>query len=114
MYTGRRRMYPGVAVLHNELFIAGGCSNWNTEKSAAYYDRESGTEWGGGVMDMQQARYGHGLICVNDMVYAIGGEAHDTVEVYDPSTNKWRTLQQKLDGKVYDTGAGLLMKCFLE
>ena len=113
----RMRMYLGMAVLQNKLFITGGCSHWNTEKSAWYHDMKSGEELH--VEDMHEARYGHGLICVNDMVFAIGGEgpdmsSHDTVEVYDPKTNKWRTLEQKLDGRVYNTGAGLLMKYYLE
>ena len=105
-------MYSGVAVLHNKLYIAGGAGSWQTRKSLKYKDMETG-RWSQ-VKDMHLARYGHGMVSVNDKLYAIGGHAVNTVEVYDPNTNKWRTLQQKLDGKVSNTGAGVMMKYYLE
>ena len=46
-------------------------------------------------------------------LYAIGGDGVDSVEVYDPDNNTWTLLQHKLDGRVYNTGAGLIKKYYL-
>ena len=60
--------------------------------------------------NMKIARHGHSLVSLHGILYAIGGWGVDSVEVYDPDNNTWTMLEHKLDGKVFDTGAGLIKK----
>ena len=59
---------------------------------------------------MNIARDGHSLVSLNGRLYAIGGYDVDSVEVFDPDNNTWTLLQHKLDGKMKNTGAGLIKK----
>ena len=64
---------------------------------------------------MNIARRGHGLVSLHGKLYAIGGlgaadSILDSLEVYDPHSNKWTLLQQKIDAKVAHNGACLVIK----
>ncbi|XGW15071.1 hypothetical protein V3C99_000952 [Haemonchus contortus] len=76
------------AVLHSELYVAGG---WNEDSprlsSAEKYDPRT-NKWTP-VADMSCSRVGMGLAALNGKLYAIGGDNHTLVEVFDPKANLW-------------------------
>ena len=110
MPTGR--FGPGVAALDNKIYVTGGSGDdGQTMSSVDCYDPDTNT-WSQ-MANMNIARYGHSLVSLHGRLYAIGGWKVDSVEVYDPDNNTWTLLQQKLDGKVYNTGAGLIKKYYL-
>ena len=65
------------------------------------------------MANMNIARSGHSLVSLHGRLYAIGGDWVDDVEVYDPYSNTWTTLQHKIDGKVAGNGAGLIKKFYM-
>ena len=103
------RYKPGVAALDNKIYVTGGeDDDWQTMSSVDCYDPDTNTwSW---MANMNIGRYGHSLVSLHGRLYAIGGYDVDSVEVYDPDNNTWTLLQQKLDGKVFGTGAGLIKK----
>ena len=110
MPTGRH--YPGVAALNNKMYVTGGYWDGQTFSSVNCYDPDTNT-WSK-VANMNIARQDHSLVSLHGRLYVIGGRGVDSVEVYDPDNNTWTLLQHKLDGKVAYTGAGLIMKSFIE
>ena len=114
-----RRYKPGVAALDNKIYVTGGhhprCPS-PTMSSVDCYDPDTNT-WSQ-VANMNIARHNHSLVSPHGRLCAIGGEDDihgviDSVEVYDPDNNTWTLLQHRLDGRVYNTGAGLIKKYYL-
>ena len=105
------RVEPGVAALENKIYITGD-HDGEGMSSVDCYDPATNT-WSQ-VANMNIARHSHSLVSLHGRLYAIGGKDVDSVEVYDPDNNTWTLLQQKLDGKVFDTGAGLIKEMYLE
>ena len=68
--------------------------------------------------NMNVGRHSHGLFSLHGSLYAIGGNGldtiNDTVEVYDPDSNKWTLLQYELNSYVGGSGAGLIKKYSLK
>ena len=74
------------------------------------YDPETNT-WSQ-MPNMNIARRGHSLVSLHGRLHAIGGCHHDgdSVEVYDPNSQTWTLIQNKLDGEVTDAGVCLVRK----
>jgi len=107
-----KRRYAGVAALENKIYVTGGHDGLPMS-SVDCYDPDTNT-WSQ-VANMNIARWSHSLVSLHGRLYAIGGYAHvASVEVYDPDNNTWTLLQHKLDGRVYNTGAGLIKKYYLQ
>ena len=118
MRTLRRlRRFPAVAVLDNKIYVTGGLGDDDQPLSRVdCYDPDTNS-WSK-VASMNVVRRGHSLVSLDGRLYALGGLDSsigyiDSVEVYDPDNNTWTLLQHKLDGKVVNTGAGLIMKGIL-
>ena len=115
MLIKRRR--SGVAALDNKIYVTGGhltqYDYGEPVSNVDCYDPDTNT-WSQ-VANMNIARSSHSLVSLHGRLYTIGGEypEKDSVEVYDPDNNTWTLLQHKLDGKVADTGAGLIKKYYL-
>ena len=92
------------------IYVTGGYSN-GPMSSVDCYDPDTNT-WSQ-MANMNIARRGHCLVSLHGRLYAIGGDGVDSVEVYDPDNNTWTLLQLKLNGKVDETGAGLIKKYYL-
>ena len=65
------------------------------------------------MANMNMARSAHSLVSLHGRLYAIGGVHTDSVEVYDPDDNTWTMLQRRLDDRVFNTGACLTKKLYL-
>ena len=104
------RYRPGVAALDNKIYVTGG-EDGGVMSSVDCYDPDNNT-WSQ-LPDMNIARVGHSLVSLHGRLYAIGGYGVDSVEVFDPDNNTWTLLEQRLDGRVYDTGAGLLKNYYM-
>ena len=108
------RRLPGLAALDNKIYITGSIGH-QIMSSVDCYDPDTNT-WSQ-MANMNIGRYGHSLVSLHGRLYAIGGYRGwnyvDSVEVYDPDNNTWTLVQHKLDGEVYNTGAGLIKKYFL-
>ena len=114
------RLWPGVAALDNKIYVTGGCDGYDdgdfcgrwSMSSVDCYDPDTNT-WSR-LANMNIARRGHTLVGRAGSLYAIGGhQVEDSVEVYDPDNNTWTLLQQKLDGQVFRTGAGLIKNYYV-
>ena len=90
-------------------------------KTAECYDPDSNS-WSS-VADMNVARVSHCLVAANGMLFAIGGfedgdygldimdeTVIDSMEVYNPDTDTWTMIEEKLDGRVAYSGACALVK----
>ena len=109
------RWRSGVAALDNKIYVTGGRGGGQIMSSVDCYDPDTNT-WSQ-VANMNIARAAHSLVSLHGRLYAIGGfsvEYVDSVEVYDPDNNTWTLSQHKLNGTVYDTGAGLIKKYHVE
>ena len=108
-----RRFGPGIAALDNKIYVTGG-GDFGVMSSVDCYDPDTNT-WSQ-MANMNIARRGHSLVSLHGRLYAIGGwdvGSVNSVEVYDPHNNTWTLLQHNLDGRVYNTGAGLIKKYYL-
>ena len=101
------RWAPGVAAHENRFYVTGGYHG-QCSPSVDCYDPDTNT-WSQ-VADMNMARFGHSLVCLNGRLFAIGGFRVDSVEVYDPDNDTWTLQQDKLDGRVLVGRAGLIRK----
>ena len=110
-----KRVMPGVAALNSKIYVTGGDDvgvGVQPMSRVDCYDPDTNT-WSQ-MANMNIARRGHGLVSLHGRLYAIGGgEYVDSVEVFDPDNNTWTLLQQKLDGQVFGTGAGLIKNYYV-
>ena len=119
-----RKLGPGVAVLDDKIYVAGGEKNDSEDvepmSSVDCYDPDTNT-WSQ-VSNMNIARAGPILVSLQGRFYAIGGlgfrlstvdsgkagggyDYVDSIEVYDADNNTWNLLEHKLDGRVSGIGA---------
>ena len=98
-----KRIWPGVAALHDKIYVAGGKLGENSEdlRSVECYDLDT-NNWTE-VASMNFARAGYSLLSLRGRLYAMGGDGDDdedvgSVEVYDPENNSWTVLQDKIEG----------------
>ena len=115
-----RRFSPGMAVLNDKIYVAGGFGDLGhgsvcgvALRTVECFDPRTHT-WSY-VADMNIARYCHALVSCHGKLFAIGGRDVDgsyfeNAEVYDPNTDTWTELHQKLEGKVAYTGASIIKK----
>ncbi|XP_064415603.1 kelch-like protein 33 [Latimeria chalumnae] len=90
------RFRHGVAVLNNMLYIFGGSRYYGERdilKSVIRFDVAQQT-WEQ-LEDMKEPRNYFAAVCLNGLIYAIGGNKDDchilkTVECYDPDAKSWR------------------------
>ena len=104
-----RRYSPGVAALDSKIYVTGGGDGLQLLSRVDCYDPDTNT-WSQ-MANMNIARAAHSLVSLHGRLYAIGGV--DSVEVFDPDNNTWTLLQQKLDGQVFRTGAGLIKNYYV-
>jgi len=78
----------------DKLYITGGKDEYQEYKNSLIYDRK--TEKIKRIMDMQNARSYHTMVFneVFETMMVIGGENNDTVEIFDPLTNRWQLLPE--------------------
>ena len=104
-----KRYYSVIAALDNKIYVTGGGDeDYQPMSSVDCYDPDTNT-WSQ-VASMNCARKEHILVSQHGRLYAIGGRDCDNVEVYDPDNNTWTMLQNKLDGRVASTGAGIIKR----
>ncbi len=97
------------------LYVCGGFDGRALSTTAECYDPSHGG-WID-VADMGKGRYGHSMVVLDGLIYAIGGSDGDTrlVECYDPSADAWTpvapmltprrfTAAAAVDGKIYVVG----------
>ena len=68
---------------------------------------------------MIKKRRGHSLISLGGLLYAVGGGNDDdgyldTMEVYDPDTNIWEMVEEKLNGIVDSTGSCVMKRYYFD
>ena len=78
----------------DKLYITGGKDEYREYPNSLIYDRK--TEKIKRIMDMQNARCYHTMIFneIFETMMVIGGENNDTVEIFDPLTNRWQLLPE--------------------
>ena len=78
----------------DKLYITGGKDEYQEYQNALIYDRK--TEKIKRIMDMQNARSYHTMVFneVFETMMVIGGENNDTVEIFDPLSNRWQLLPE--------------------
>jgi hypothetical protein len=78
----------------DKLYITGGKDEYKEYPNSLIYDRK--TEKIKRIMDMQNARCYHTMIFneIFETMMVIGGENNDTVEIFDPLTNRWQLLPE--------------------
>ena len=76
----------------DKLYITGGKDEHQQYQNCIIYDKK--TEQIKRVMDMQQPRAYHNMVFneVFETLMVIGGENNNTVEIFDPLTNRWQRL----------------------
>ena len=81
-------------LIGDKLFITGGKDEIKEYAICIIYDRK--TEKIKRIMDMQNARSYHTLIYNNvfETIMVLGGENNDSVEIFDPLTNRWQLLPE--------------------
>ncbi|MBG30478.1 MAG: hypothetical protein CMI31_10830 [Opitutae bacterium] len=81
-----RSAYDGVESLDGKIYFVGG-HNGSTKNIAERYDPAS-NQWET-LAPMSLARKGVAAAVLNGKLYAIGGEGHTSVEIFDPQTGQW-------------------------
>ena len=78
----------------DKLYITGGKDEYKEYPNALIYDRK--TEKIKRIMDMQNARCYHTMVFneVFETMMVIGGENNETVEIFDPLSNRWQLLPE--------------------
>ena len=78
----------------DKLYITGGKDEYREYPNALIYDRK--TEKIKRIMDMKNPRSYHTMIFVEvfETMMVIGGEDNDTVEIFDPLSNRWQLLPE--------------------
>ena len=78
----------------DKLYITGGKDEYKEYQNALIYDRK--TEKIKRIMDMQNARCYHTMVFneVFETMMVIGGENNDSVEIFDPLSNRWQLLPE--------------------
>jgi len=97
------RSQIGLAVLNEFIYVAGGANSSGSEMSSVIRYCLKTDQWHTGKA-MQTGRYGHHLVELNGLLYAIGGYGKDTVERYNPQTDEW-TMVASTKYVHYDAGA---------
>ena len=105
-----KRIWPGVAALHDKIYVAGGKLGENSEdlRSVECYDLDT-KNWTE-VASMNFARSGYNLLSLRGRLYAMGGDGVGGVEVYDPDNNSWTVLEGRMEGM---NGACTIKKYFV-
>jgi hypothetical protein len=77
-----------------KLYITGGKDEYKEYPNCIIYDRK--TDQIKRIMDMQNPRCYHTMIFneVFETLMVIGGENNNTVEIFDPLTNRWQKLPE--------------------
>ena len=84
---------PGVGQLGEHIYIVGGASTRELLDTVEKWDGERFHR----VASLHHAREGPGVVAHDGKLYVLGGRGGDgSVEVYDPATDKWEILDQKL------------------
>jgi len=78
----------------DKLYITGGKDEYKEYPNSLIYDRK--TEKIKRIIDMQNARCYHTMVfCeVFETMMVIGGENNDSVEIFDPLSNRWQLLPE--------------------
>ena len=78
----------------DKLYITGGKDEYKEYANALIYDRK--TEKIKRIMDMQNPRCYHTMVFneIFETMMVIGGENNDTVEIFDPLSNRWQLLPE--------------------
>ena len=78
----------------DKLYITGGKDEYKEYPNALVYDRK--TEKIKRIMDMQNPRCYHTMVFneVFETMMVIGGENNDSVEIFDPLSNRWQLLPE--------------------
>ena len=78
----------------DKLYITGGKDEYTEYQNALIYDRKS--EKIKRIMDMQNPRSYHTMVFneVFETLMVIGGENNDSVEIFDPLSNRWQLLPE--------------------
>ena len=105
------------AVHDNKIYVAGGYNYEKVFQSVFCYDPFSNT-WTE-VASMNKRRRGHSLVNLDGLLYAIGGGNDDegfldNMEFYDPDTNTWEMLEEKLNGMVDGAGAFVMPRYYFQ
>jgi hypothetical protein len=81
-------------LIGDKLYITGGKDEYKEYPNALIYDRK--TEKIKRIMDMQNARCYHTMVFneVFETMMVVGGENNDTVEIFDPLSNRWQLLPE--------------------
>ena len=77
-----------------KLYVTGGKDEFKEYQNCLIYDKK--TEKIKRIMDMKNPRSFHSMIFneVFETMMVIGGEHNDTVEIFDPLTNRWQELPE--------------------
>jgi len=105
------------AVHDNKIYVAGGYHYGKKLQSVFCYDPVSNT-WTE-VASMNKRRRGHSLVNLDGLLYAIGGGNDDegfldNMEMYNPDTNTWEMLEEKLNGIVDGAGAFVMPRYYFQ
>jgi N-acetylneuraminic acid mutarotase len=99
------RGWPGVAVLNDQLYCAGGYDERDKALSVVERFSPHTNRWEK-VDSLDQKRAGCGLVAINGLLFAIGGndgkKALKSVERFDPRENKWRKVCSLSQGRRED------------
>ncbi|KAK3760021.1 hypothetical protein RRG08_064694 [Elysia crispata] len=114
----------GMAVLHNELYVIGGCFNDHMQEIAHPFGFRYSPitdEWIS-IAPMAQERCRFLLCATDDRIYAIGGDPYASdvgpediapCEVYNPTTNRWRPIRSLPGNRSQLAGTGMGRSLFI-
>ncbi len=92
-----------ISVLNGFIYECGGCNGdnciWNEPyakplNSCNRFDPKK-NQWSP-IANMTHARMGHSMVEFDGKLIVFGGEMENTVEMYEPKTNKWNLIETKL------------------